>query len=53
MATDTVLVADDDRVFVQFVTDVLRSSGYVVTAACDATQALMTARRAPPATAPA
>ena len=48
MAKETVLIADDDRVFVQFVTDVLRSHGFSVVAAFDATSALAMATRTAP-----
>ena len=48
MAKETVLIADDDRVFVQFVTDVLRPHGFAVVAAFDATSALSTAVRTVP-----
>ena len=48
MPPETILIADDDRVFTQFVTEVLRANGFVAVAAFDATQALMTVRRASP-----
>lgn len=49
MAKETVLIADDDKVFVQFAMDVLRSLGFTAVAAFDATQALMMTQRSMPA----
>jgi len=44
----TILIADDDRVFVTLVSDFLRKQGYNVMVAFDAMQALMRARQAAP-----
>ena len=49
MPKETVLIADDDKVFVQFALDVLRSQGFQALAAFDATQALMMTQRNLPA----
>ncbi len=44
----SILIADDDRVFVTLVSDFLRKQGYNVMVAFDAMQALMRARQAAP-----
>jgi CheY-like chemotaxis protein len=46
---DTILVADDDPVVVSILSAGLRERGFMVTAAADALQAMMMARRTPPA----
>ena len=49
MAKELILVADDDRVIVELLTQGLRGHGYQVTAAVDAIQVMMSVRRTPPA----
>jgi CheY-like chemotaxis protein len=45
---DTILIADDDRVFVTMVSDFLRKKGFNVLNAFDAMQALMFAQKSKP-----
>jgi CheY-like chemotaxis protein len=47
MAKQTVLVADDDKVFVQAISEIVRARGCDVIVAFDAIQALMLATRTP------
>jgi len=49
MATDTILVADDDRVVVEILSLGLRARGFAVTVAGDAMQVIMAVRKTPPA----
>jgi two-component system phosphate regulon response regulator PhoB len=46
---DTILIADDDQVVLSLLSAGLRERGFMVTAAADAMQVMMTARRTPPA----
>jgi len=49
MARETILVADDDRVVVEFLSLWLEAEGFSVTRAADGMQVIMMVRRAPPA----
>jgi DNA-binding response OmpR family regulator len=49
MAAETILVADDDRAFVQFVSSSLKARGFNVVHAFDSIQAMMAIRRSHPA----
>jgi DNA-binding response OmpR family regulator len=48
MAKATILVADDDRVAVEFLSLGLAARGFAVTVAADGMQVIMAARRTPP-----
>ena len=49
MGKETILIADDDRVVVEFLSLELRAHGFAVREAADGMQVIMVVRRTPPA----